>query len=77
MVNVPVALTTKPWYTSITLWAIKAAAVLTVLPDVVTWADTNLGVHLATSAVVVKVLTIAALVVAWIKRFTADKILTK
>lgn len=50
-----------------TLWAIKIAAVLEVLPNIINWADTNFGWHLAVNAIVIQVLSISALLVAWIR----------
>lgn len=62
----------KPWYTSYTLWAAKIAIVLQVLPDVVSWADSHLGFHLATNPIVIKVLTIFAAAIVIYRKFFGD-----
>lgn len=65
------------WYQSYTLWAIKIAAVLELLPAAIVWIDGNFGLHLAVNTIVIKVLSVSALVVAWIRHNNTNQKLTK
>lgn len=65
----------KPWYTSLTIWASKAIIVLQALPLFIGWVDSSFGLQLATNPVVINILSVVAAIVAIYGRMTATKVL--
>lgn len=68
--------TSKPWYSSLTIWATNVVIALQALPGIITWLDASYSLHLATNPIVISVLSIIAAIVAIYGRFTANSQLT-